>query len=178
RQMCIRDSLYTSIQHDYASAIRRMVISIDVPRRREVNWRVFEVAGSGGLLVTGSRGEVERLFEGARIFSYTGPILSHNLPQSTPSEIEASAREAAERVEEALSNPEAAARSVEETCRIAWERHTMHDRVCTIIRDLGYKCSPDARRIFEETRREYIERCGETGERVGTALERLAGPGQ
>ena len=167
--------LYTSIQHDYADAVRRFVLAIDVPRRREVNWRVFEVIGAGGLLVTGSKEEISKLIPVNGLFAYQGPILSHNLRVSSEEEIRESARQAAGEIERALDDPEEAGKVASEVCKYSWRHHTLHDRICVILDDLGYNCNKMwQKKVFEEVRNKAIKECEKLKERIAYALSVIA----
>ncbi len=111
--------------HDYAELVSEKLLGLNITRRGELNWRVFEVMGARGLLINEDIPEVREMFvDGEHLVLWS------------------SVEELADIIEEMLNDTEKALRIARRGCRLVWEKHTIDHRVCQILRDAGWRCEP------------------------------------
>jgi len=139
---------------EYSLLAKKYHINIDIPRKKEVNFRVFEVTGSSGLLITGSHPLVEDYYQtgGREIYSYELPnlnLLESRRDEGLLRELDAAARRVAEIIGGLLDDPESAVRTALAGCLRAWREHTVQHRACKIVEDLGFKCDRSYLRALE-----------------------------
>ncbi len=148
--------VYTGIyMHSYSTLVSRHLIAINIPGRewiRYPNFRVFEVAGSRGLLVN---------YDVPGLREYLEPG-KHYVPWREPGE-------AADAIEKLLAEPGRALEMARAACRRVWSRYTLEHTLCRILRDaIGYRCEEAMPLNVEKA----VEECGlEPGEVV--ALNRV-----
>ena len=128
---------YASVQHDYAYLIAKKFLALNIPRMGEVNWRDFEVLGVGAVLLREDSKEIREFFEPGK----------HLVTYSTVEDL-------AEKILWLVEDREAGYRIASQRCIESWRKHTLEDRICKIVRDLGYKCS-----YPNSMKQEMINRC-------------------